>query len=273
MIRLKQYSTGHYVFKCCNDAGNNHDEKSDNKNANEYEEYIVVMEKLDTAITNESRKDVSNPMCAKFRANCLLVVDIIPINDPFKPVNSISHIPDQRAKYVTTYSSGKIVTPHEFDNDLNKVCTSGIHYFKSPECAYYYRLRPSLYTGHWKSWSDDGSLSSETNYVRGKLSGRYRSWYAPHEIEFNRGALVSPQIKIDCEYLNGKKHGHWFSCYANGNIEKIGQFFNDVESGHWTQWFGNGQLASNGNYVIDKNKNTPSYCPIIFTYRNGKLEF
>lgn len=156
-----------YVYKLCN---NNFYGK------NSQREWLVIMEKLPDTITNESRTGVINPLCAKFRADKLKVTAIINVNtlctiDSITNYYSqINHPPWRIAAPIflateylvleTTYTVGEIAIPNSFDSNLSKVCTSGIHYFRSIEPAFYYRDSPPGFKGLWPTWSDNGVRQS-----------------------------------------------------------------------------------------------------------------
>ena len=160
----KYINDDQYVYKMCND------------------EWIVIMRKLkptrkrtraqlkntDPVIeietkTNESRSHVSDPMYAKFRANVLYVIKIVNANNGGEIQEVINN------NYRTTkYVVGQNVVPDHFDDRLDCIMTSGIHYFKTIEAAFYYfRSIPPDFTGKWKRWNDCGKIWSEENYING----------------------------------------------------------------------------------------------------------
>ena len=103
-----------YVYKKCKD------------------DLIVILEKLSYSRTNEERA-VFNPNYAKYRADELKVVYIFNINDLSKHNISISMY-----DLNFTYIIGKIVYA-SYDTQ-SFVCSTGIHYFKTIDAAYYYNL-------------------------------------------------------------------------------------------------------------------------------------
>ena len=65
------------------------------------------------------------------------------------------------------YTVGRWVEEPDYNKDIQEVCTSGIHFFKSREPALYWEWRPK--NGPWKSWYDDGNLWEECIYRDNKL--------------------------------------------------------------------------------------------------------
>ena len=88
---------------------------------------------LNDTITNESRTNVIDHIYAKFRGNQFLVIDIINKFDINKHIGEI-----QNSTYthnIIKYKKGEMVKSNSFDENLNNVCSNGIHYFKSIEPA------------------------------------------------------------------------------------------------------------------------------------------
>jgi hypothetical protein len=138
-----------YVFKYCKEYSYiNH----------KYNDTIIILQKLEDTLTNESRKDVVDEKYAKFRANKLLVVLIFDINDLNIEYESIINI----LQIKTIYKKGEIVFPDNFDKNLNKVCSNGIHYFKTIDAAFYYSGIQSGYTGIWIRSNDNGQIYAKT---------------------------------------------------------------------------------------------------------------
>jgi len=89
------------------------------------------MKLLDDTKTNMNRKDITDPTNAtnaKYRADKLYTELIFNKRDPNETIQSISNT---FYKNVITYTVNSITYPDSFDNDLNRVCTNGIHFFKS----------------------------------------------------------------------------------------------------------------------------------------------
>jgi hypothetical protein len=145
-------------------------------------EYVVILERLLDTITNENRNNIPNEQSkpfAKYRGSKFLVKDIFHKFDSTKKVSSISSsnfenileyeigkviIPDNfdiNLEKVCSngihyflkleYEIGKIIIPDDFDTDLEKVCSNGIHYFLKLECAFYYSLQ-KIQNGEYLEW-------------------------------------------------------------------------------------------------------------------------
>lgn len=232
-----------YVYKVCNNG------------ASELREWLVVMEMCDGTETNEDRKNVIKADHAKFRANKLRVVDIININSGLptgKIVNSYwNYAPLE-------YKVGAIVECDKFDYDINKVCSSGIHYFKTLVTAYYYnydyhRIHQNGYTGEWMQWYDCGQIKSVLSYDKGILNG---SWIIYHdngniceERNYKDGKINGKYIMrnydgrktFEADCVNGSFDGLYTTWYLNGNKSAEGLYKNGERNGLWIDWSTSGQ--------------------------------
>ena len=90
---------------------------------------ILTLELLPDSVTNEDRNGISDPLHAKFRINKVKVISMI---DPFtkETLNQDRSIYD--IDFI--YKTGEIVQT-TFNDNINKVCGAGIHYFKTYETA------------------------------------------------------------------------------------------------------------------------------------------
>src|SRR5437016_3705304 len=147
----------HHKFSSIN--GQDHLYKSCQKN------WIVVLQKLDDTITNEGRNDVSDPLYAKFRANKLRVVSICHKLNQEQCIDSITN--SSYTGKTVTYTRGQVVEVDDFDNDLDHVCTTGIHYFKSVQAALMWEI-PDNYTGVHRVWFNNGIKQADTEYLQGE---------------------------------------------------------------------------------------------------------
>lgn len=166
-----------YVYKLCYNILN--DESKDKR-------WMVIMQKLKLSgtKTNEKRKNVVNKAHAKFRSNKLYIVDIFDIFDSNITKTQIVHECDTGFKLIRIlYEIGKIIECDQYDENIDKICTRGIHYFKTPITAYYYRDVPKKYTGHWITWYDSGQKASEGGYIDGYQSGRWIFWTCNNDCE------------------------------------------------------------------------------------------
>jgi hypothetical protein len=154
--KYAKYLNSNYVFKLCE---------------NDSVKTIVILQKLKNTKTNESRKDIIDAKYAKFRADKLLVVLIFDINNPDIEYESTMNFTKLfcHPLIVTLYEKGNIINPDDFDVDLEKVCATGIHYFKTIDAAFYYRIMPENYTDEWKRYFDNGKEILDLIYFSSDL--------------------------------------------------------------------------------------------------------
>ncbi len=166
---------------------------------------IVTLQLFPDSVTNENREGVVNPLHAKFRTDKALVVSMV---DPFvqEAITEDTSLYDQKF----SYKVGEIAVT-TFDNDINKVCASGIHYFKTEETAiscYVHQQKDIKPDGTWRWWYESGQLQSEETYKNGKLDGTtWREWYE------------SGQLQSEETYKNGKLDGTWREWYESGQLK------------------------------------------------------
>jgi antitoxin component YwqK of YwqJK toxin-antitoxin module len=175
--------------------------------------YIVVLEKLPDTITNENRFNVSengdNKLYAKYRANKLLVKKIIHKYH----LTNCEKVMSNRCHKIE-YKINETVYPDKFDDNLETVCSSGIHYFLNLKPAFYYNLEIRFMNGEYLSWYDSGELFEKCNYIDGKKIGEYLKWHQNGEIyikhHYINGFRVQERtwkllLEMD-EYKNNLRH-------------------------------------------------------------------
>ena len=179
-------------------------------------EWIVVLEKTDGTITTQSRllPDDRNKQFAKYRADKLTVVDIIYKFNPNKTTDQICNT--FFGSHTVKYIKGSIVVPNSFDQNIDKVCSYGIHFYERIEPAFYLELE-KVENGKWTAWYDSGQKEVEIEYLNGKYSGKWTKWY------------YGGQIWSEREYLNGEKHGKWTERYDNGQIQSETEYLTETE--------------------------------------------
>lgn len=166
--------------------------------------WIIILKILHDTLTNENRLNINNNKCAKFRANKLYVVLIFNKFDPTKTIPDI--VNDDCKDDIIKYKTGKIVYPNKFDHDLDKICSDGIHYFKSIEPAFYYQINKiSSFTGDYIECYDSGSLFVKCKYKFGNKYGKFIAWYE------------NGNKKLSCTIYEGKHYGEYEEWYENGN--------------------------------------------------------
>jgi antitoxin component YwqK of YwqJK toxin-antitoxin module len=215
------------------------------------DQWIVIMKPLPGTRTNESRDNVRDPGYAKFRANKLKVLVIFSIFDPSKRMRAIINTYDDTVKL--KYKVNKIVRPDNFDNNLNRICAGGVHYFKSIDAAFYWGSR-YFKSGHWCQWYSDGQIGREGDYQDGKQTGHWCSWYS------------DGQIESEGDYQDGKRTGHWRAWHANGQIKREGDYQDDKQTSHWCLWYSDGRMHVEGYF--QNGKRTGHCCS---WYSNGQM--
>ncbi len=193
---------------------------------------IVTLQLFPDSVTNENREGVVDPLHAKFRTNKAQVVSMV---DPFTKQLITEDTSLHDPKF--SYKVGEIVqTP--FDNDINKVCASGIHYFKTEETAVRWHIRPQdiKLHGSWRNWYDNGRLGSEGTNKNGEPNGHWKSWYE------------SGQLKSEGTYKNGELDGTWRTWYENGQLGSEEPYKNGELDGTSRGWYENGQLKYETTY-------------------------
>jgi hypothetical protein len=130
---------------------------------------LVTLIIPDYAITNENRKNIVNPLIAKYRTNIAYVYDICDINDEnikLRYCYSTFH------KNFLRYQVGKFVNAYDFNPNLEKVCASGIHYFISKDVAKNYTGTKEIYyknNNYIYVYNSNGKLLWIEQYNKGRI--------------------------------------------------------------------------------------------------------
>lgn len=202
--------------------------------------YIIVMKKLVDTITNESRADVVDSANAKFRADKLEVVLIINVRNGTTTQQTLTNWFNNMS---VQYTVGRIVKPDKFDDNLNVVCSSGIHYFKSLERAYFYMEKGEngllSENGLFKEWYDSGAICNQCTYSEGKLNGPNESWY------------INSVPCSKCNYKDNELNGPYTSWHNNGKYYVKGSYVNGKKNGLYESWYDNGNPSLRGNFDSD----------------------
>lgn len=135
-------------------------------------DWIIIMEKMNDTIKNETRL-VYNSDYAKYRANKLKVICIF---NKFDPNITLSEIENKYKNFIVNYIVGEVVYADSYDENINNICSSGIHYFKTIEPAFYFDLRMEMIDGTWIGWFSDGQKWLEGIYINGKQCGIWVSY-------------------------------------------------------------------------------------------------
>jgi antitoxin component YwqK of YwqJK toxin-antitoxin module len=233
-LTQKYSSEEGYVFKSCST------------------DWIVVLQKLPDTKTNESRSGIKDSMYAKVRANKLLVVDIV-----HKLTGQITNeiVNSVHSDKIITYKTNEVIEASDFDNNLDEICSTGIHYFKSVESAFYYET-PDDYRGQHKCWYDNGNLIGTCWVVNGKSDGPCTTWYKNGQLHrkytFKNGILDGPfkewygsgQQNVEGMMKNNKQNGLWKVWHENGQLKEECSFNTGLVEGLYKCWDENGQLLS-----------------------------
>jgi len=120
--------------------------------------HLVELEACTETKTNECRSDVADRRFAKFRASQLKPTRILSTLSK-QWVDEIEHVWINtnvsfgfQREFPITYKVGYIARPTGFDDQLDRICAPGIHYFNTLLAAFMYRQGASL------EFNDNGSL-------------------------------------------------------------------------------------------------------------------
>lgn len=195
LIECNEYvDNDKFVFKLCCDISENTTSERD---------WLVVLRKLISTRTNELRENVFDNKFAKFRGNIFMVVKIFNIhNTKTKKTFIVNKFCNKELKY----EINTIVKSDFFGNNLNIICSTGVHYFKTVlACCYFYVDPVDIkYSGYWIHFHDDGSKESEGSYINGIKSGHWIS-YRYNEEKMN-----------ECDYVNGIIIGNYVCWCTDG---------------------------------------------------------
>ena len=136
------------------------------------------------------------------------------------------------------YKVGSIIFDQKYNTDENEIRTEGIHFFLNYESAFFYKLNTRNYTGIYKTWHRNGQLKIECNYRNGKIDGLYKQWYE------------NGKLHTDCNYVNGKLDGLYFSWHKSSQFYvQYSSYMNMQNDGLCGERRIDGQLSSENNYI------------------------
>lgn len=197
-----------YVFKSCNNEGGIVYSKFP-------KEWLVIMTETKGTINNEHRSGVIDKNFAKFRANMMEVVAIININKPDLTIDSVKNVfEDMDYQEVLEYKVGHIVKCNKYDENIENICSGGVHYYKSLVPAFYYKRYHSKYTGSVMAWHDNGLQRLDERYILGFNDGIKTVWHSNGKLE------------LVCSYINGVKNGKYTTWQWDGEKD-TDLFFKD----------------------------------------------
>jgi len=183
-----EHNMGRIVYKACKNS-------------------IATLELCSDSVTNESRKDLVNSDYAKFRTNKAKVISLINPTSGKHLMSDVSRyyiIDDEPLSYVV----GEYVET-SFNPNIDVVCSSGIHYFKTYDAALSWYLQYHLderKNGTFVMYYDNGAKHITIPYKNGKVDGKKVSYY--------KNGIKSSEIN----YKNGKKSGSEIDYNEYGTI-------------------------------------------------------
>ena len=134
------------------------------------------------------------------------------------------------------YSVGKLVEEPTYELDIEKVSTSGIHFWLDKKVAEQYRLA-SIENGILEWWHPNGQKQLTEMYKDGLQYGVSQYWT-------ENGVLLS---KVT--YVNDVEEGPWQSWYLNGQKCSEGMMKGGKKDGVWQYWNENGEKRGFKEYI------------------------
>jgi len=218
------------------------------KSAGKNNEYIVTLSIPRSTPNNLERSGVDDRNYAKFRCKSAKVISIR------------NKYTDEKAESVQSnwvsdfiYKVGETLTESNFDEDLERVCGRGIHFYLSEDAALFHGQTKDI-NGIWKSYNDNGSKWTETD-ERNELDTIYRCWYKNGNLERKMG------------YSNGAINGKYELFYKNGNKKEEGTCIDGCVDGNIKKWYENGILEEENYYIMGRLHKLHTRW-----YKNGKKE-
>lgn len=199
---------------------------------------IVKLRLLEGTKTNLRRRGVVNSNHAKFRCNQAFVVSITRkmSDEQLLKINSDCPVFFQ-------YIVDETADEYRFDDDLDEVCTTGIHFFLTEETAFFYNLNIKNYNGEYLEYNDDGLLIKRLFYVDGKREGEYLEYYD------------NGKLREKYSYVNGQREGEYLEYHKNGKLWIKCFYKNDRNDGECLVYYENGRLGIRSFYEKGVRKN------------------
>jgi len=196
--------------------------------------WVVVLELCADTKTNEARK-VFDSRFAEYRGDRFRVIAIYkksPIVEKITEIKNTFYIEQ------ITYKVGEIVIADSFDENINEVCSHGIHYFKSIYPSIILEI-PENYTGFCIKYNDDGIKLKEGNYKNSKEEGKWILYYETGD-KLGEG-----------NYINGNREGKWIFYNKTGGKQGEGNFVNDKYENKWIYYYETGEIKKIISYEND----------------------
>jgi antitoxin component YwqK of YwqJK toxin-antitoxin module len=217
---------------------------------------LITLDIPEDAITNVARTSAVVKGTAKYRTNKAKVVKIE--DDDGKEYTEAA-----TGFYVgksLTYKLNELVEVPEYDMDLEKVCSTGIHFFQT-KCVAELYARGSIQNGLYQAWHDNGQIQEESTFVNGRVEGLYQRWYenGQKRLEYTvvNGKLEglyqtwheNGQKREEAMYVDGVKDGLYQSWHENGEKHEECRLVNGMRDGLYQTWYANGEKGVEYTYV------------------------
>jgi antitoxin component YwqK of YwqJK toxin-antitoxin module len=120
---------------------------------------------------NEIRNDIIDPDFAKYRCKSAKVMKIynLKTNEEYKYA-----ISSRYKKKTLTYIVDEIITDDDYDEDIDVIQTSGIHYYKTENAATT-SIKPD--DGDYITYLDNGAICTKYEYKNGRPFGEIYSYH------------------------------------------------------------------------------------------------
>lgn len=118
-------------------------------------------------INNEGRNGIVSARHAKYRCSQATVISITSWNRKYK-YKRATNLGVFFAKPLV-YKVGETITIDDYDTDLDKVYSNGIHYFLDRQTAVWYWNTPKGYTGLREQYRKNGQLFVKGEYRDGYI--------------------------------------------------------------------------------------------------------
>lgn len=209
---------------------------------NEEREVLVTLIITSDSLTTLERKDIIFKEKSKYRCKKAFVWKIIDIKTGEKVDEAYSF-----ANNLFKYKINEIVEEPTFDENIQNLCSKGIHFFLEKQVAIEYILDPNNLTrmpdGRYNSYSFSGNLIETFSIKVGKLHGEILSYF---HYQIN-------QLQKKYHVKNGLKEGLQLCYDLEGNLSEKSYYKEDKLWGNKTEFYKDG-IPKNKTYYEKGNK-------------------
>jgi antitoxin component YwqK of YwqJK toxin-antitoxin module len=182
-----------------------------------------------------------------------------------QPVNQVDSKGFKTGKWQKNYDNGKLRYEGEFSNgyevgtftyyfptgkiqskldfsDKGKMAHATIYYKSGvvEATGFYFEKQKH---GNWKYYSETTEeLVKEENYIKGKKNGLVLTYFPQHGI-----------VAVEYNYINDKKEGLWKEFFEDGKPKLLANYKDDLLQGEYTSWYANGKVNRKGQYEKGKS--------------------